>query len=183
MAVTATQLPIHPLDADAYDAIIASGALDDQRVELLDGVLVEMSPQSERHEIAIELLTKHLAAAAARLRVQLSLRVAGDSVPEPDLALVEEPVTVAHRPTSALLVVEVAHTSLSIDRGRKAELYAAAGVPTYWVVDLDNRVVEVRTDPGTSGYRTLATFSPGDAVPSPGAGVDPLDVAALFSGL
>lgn len=180
MVAISTELPVHRLDAEHYGQIVASGALDEQRVELIDGIIVEMSPHSPQHSGIIERLTKHLAGAAARLRVQLPIHVASDSVPEPDLALVEESASMDRHPSHALLVVEVAASSRAIDRGRKAELYAAAGIPTYWVIDLPMRVVEVRTDPGPAGYRTLHTFQAGDVLQSPCEGVDELAVDALL---
>ena len=88
---TAQSLTIHRLDVDAYDHMVASGALEGEPVELLEGLLVEvMSPQSPAHAAAIERLTRHLASAHARLRVQLPLKVPPDSEPETDLALVAE---------------------------------------------------------------------------------------------
>jgi Uma2 family endonuclease len=183
LQVHSAALPVHRLDAEQYGQVVASGALEGQRVELIDGIVVEMSPQSTQHAGVIERLTAHLATATARLRVQLPLGVAPDSVPEPDFALVEGPISIARHPTTALLVIEVSWCSQTIDRGRKAELYAAAGVPLYWVVDLDARVVEVRSDPGPSGYRTLHTLQPGDKLPSPLEGVDELEVAALLEGV
>jgi len=79
-----TALPIHRLDAEQYGQVVASGALDDQRVELIDGVLVDMSPHSPQHSGIIQRMTEHLSGAAAGLRVQLPLQVAADSIPEPD---------------------------------------------------------------------------------------------------
>lgn len=183
VAIPTTALPVHRLDAEHYGRIAASGALDEQRVELIDGIIVEMSPHSPQHSGIIQRLTKHLSGAAARLRVQLPIQVASDSVPEPDLALVGEPERMDSHPTHALLVVEVAASSQAIDRGRKAELYAATGIPIYWLVDIPTRLVEVRTDSGPAGYGTLRTIRAGDVLPSPCEGVDELAVAELLEGL
>jgi Uma2 family endonuclease len=133
--------------------------------------------------LLIERLTVHLAGATARLRVQLSLQVSADSVLEPDLALIDEPMRFDRLPSSAVLVVEVAISSHAIDRGRKAELYAAAGIPCYWLVDASARTVEVRTDPAPAGYRTLHTFGVDESVPSPCDGVGELSVSALLAGI
>ena len=183
MAAITTELPTYRLDADRYSRIVKSGALDGQRLELVDGIIVQMSPHSPEHSLVIRRLVTHFASVAAQLLVQLPLQVAGDSVPEPDLAIVDEPPSSAHHPESALLVVEVAQSSHAIDRGRKAELYAAAGVPTYWLVDIPARVIEVRTDPGPASYRTLRTFGPGDVLPSPCASVEELAVDELLKGV
>ncbi len=101
-------------------------------------------------------------------------------MPEPDLALVAEKSTPRHHPRTALLAVEVAVSSRKVDRGVKAALYARAGVPQYWVSDVPNRCVEVRTDPGPDGYRRCEVYKAGASVPSPDPGSDDLDVGALF---
>jgi Uma2 family endonuclease len=183
VAAISAELPVHRLDARQYARIVDSGALDDQRVELIDGIIVQMSPHSPQRSLVIERLTKHLASAPGYLRVQLPVQVAADSVPEPDLAIVDKPASPTHHPDSALLVVEVAQSSHAVDRGRKAGLYAGAGVPTYWLVDIPARAVEVRTDPGPAGYRTLRTFEPGDVLRSPCEGIADLAVDALFEGI
>jgi Uma2 family endonuclease len=185
MAVAAAPaLPIHKLDVDVYGQMVASGALEGEPVELLEGLLVEvMSPQSAQHAAVIERLTRHLARAHAWLRVQLPLEVPPDSVPEPDLALVEEEPSPGRHPRTASLVVEVSFSSPQIDRGIKADLYATAGVPTYWLIDVLGKAVEVRTDPGPDGYRRCEVYGLDGAVPSPDPGVADLDVGALLRGI
>jgi Uma2 family endonuclease len=180
MSTTAlTPLPIHRLDVETYGRMVASGALDGEPVELLEGWLVDMSPHGPDHAEIIVDLTRHLARAHARLHVQLPLEVPPDSVPEPDLALVEGRSPGRH-PRTALLVVEVSGSSHAIDCGVKARLYAQAGVPIYWLVDVPGRSIEVRTDPGSDGYRACETYTEGASVPSPAAGVADLDVGSLF---
>jgi Uma2 family endonuclease len=159
--------------------MVASGALEGQPVELLEGLLVDMSPHSPDHATIIEELTRHLAGARARLRVQLPLEVPPVSVPEPDLALVEKRSSGRH-PRTALLVVEVAVSSHPVDRDVKACLYAKAGVPTYWLIDVPGRVVEVRTGCSSDGYLRCDTHPVGALVSSPAPGVDDLDVGRLF---
>jgi Uma2 family endonuclease len=84
---------------------------------------------------------------------------------------------------TALVVVEVAVSSHMIDRNVKARQYARAGVPTYWLVDVPGRTVEVRTKPGADGYERCDTYA-GDAhLPSTLEDVNELDLAALFEGL
>ena len=185
MATAAAQsLTIHRLDVDAYDQMVASGALEGEPVELLEGLLVEvMSPQSPYHAAVIEELKRHLASAKARLRTQLPLQVPPDSEPEPDLALVAEKPPPGEHPRTALLVVEVSFSSPQIDRGIKVELYARAGVPTYWLIDVPGRTVEVRTAPGPEGYGRCEVYKAGDRVPSPAEGVADLDVGALLNDL
>jgi Uma2 family endonuclease len=183
-AATAPSLPIHRLDVETYNHMVSLGALEGEPVELLEGLLVEvMSPQSAEHATVIERLTGLLAGARARLRVQLPLEVRPDSEPEPDLALVEGEPSPGSHPQTALLVVEVSFSSSQIDRGVKAGLYARAGVPTYWLIDVLSKAVEVRTDPSPEGYRRCEIYKAGDRVPSPAEGVADLDVGALLDGL
>lgn len=164
--------------------MVSLGALEGEPVELLEGLLVEvMSPQSPDHAAVIEELEHHLASAKARLRTQLPLEVLPDSEPEPDLALLAEKPPPGRHPRTALLVVEVAVSPHQADRGVKAELYAMAGVPIYWLVDIPGKAVEVRTDPGPEGYRHCEFYKAGDRVPSPVEGVAELDVGALLEGL
>ncbi|HEY7961025.1 MAG TPA: Uma2 family endonuclease [Solirubrobacteraceae bacterium] len=176
-----TPLPIHRLGTEAYNRMVASGALDGEPVELLDGWLVEMSPHSAEHAMAIRRLMRHLAGAEAWPQAQLPLEVPPDAMPEPDLALIEHEPPAGRHPRTALLAVEVAATSHDVDRGVKASLYARAGVPVYWIVDVPGKAVEVRTEPGPDGYRHCEIYRLGAAVPSPAAGVADLDVAVLFA--
>jgi Uma2 family endonuclease len=164
----ATAVRPHRFDAEVYARIVESGALNDQRVELIDGEIVDMSPHSIEHAAVIERLTQLLKASDNWLRVQLPLHVAGDSVLEPDLGLRDEPAPADRHPTSASLVVEVAVSSLALDRGRKAELYAAAGVPVYWVIDVAGGRIEVSTDPQPpGGYGSVAIHRRNDVLPAP----------------
>jgi len=180
----APSLPIHRLDVETYNHMVSLGALEGEPVELLEGLLIEvMSPQSPYHAAVIERLERHLASAKARLRTQLPLEVPPDSEPEPDLALVAEAPSPDRHPRTALLVVEVSFSSPQIDRGVKAELYARARVPTYWLIDVLGKAVEVRSDPGPEGYRRLELYGLGATVPSPDPGVTDLDVGALLEGL
>lgn len=174
-----TPLPLHRLDVETYSRMVDSGALEGEPVELLEGWLVDVSPQSPDHAAVITRLTRHLARAQAWLQVQLPLEIPPNSVPEPDLALVEGRSPGRH-PHTALLVVEVAVSSHAIDRGLKARLYALAGVPTYWLIDVPGEIVEVRTEPGPDGYRACETYRMGASVPSPSPGVADLDVGSLF---
>jgi Uma2 family endonuclease len=182
-SVVAPALPIHRLDVHAYGQMVAAGALEGEPVELLEGLLVEMSPQEADHAMIIEELTRHLASAEARLRVQLPLEIPPDSMPEPDLVLVAKKPPPGRHPRSALLAVEVAVSSHTVDRGVKAALYARARIPTYWLVDVPGRLIEVRTEPGPDGYRRCEAYNPGTSVPSPDPGAPALDVGALLAGL
>jgi Uma2 family endonuclease len=180
--VTSADPPLHRLDVDTYDRIVESGALDGHRVELLDGVLVEVSPQSPAHALIIEQLQRHLGSdPRLRVRVQSPLRVPPGSEPEPDLALLAERPPAGVHPSTALLVVEVSISTHTIDRNVKTAHYARARVPTYWLVDVPGRAVEARTQPGRDGYERCDIYQEGSVVPSPLDGVDALDVTALLA--
>jgi Uma2 family endonuclease len=174
---------MHRLDLETYDRMVACGALEDQRVELLEGVIVDMSPQSPSHAMVVEELTQRLSGTAARLRVQSPIAIPPDSEPEPDLALVAERPRANRHPQTALVVVEVTVSSHRIDRGTKSHLYARANVPVYWLIDVPARAVEVRMQPSHDGYGRCEIYHAGEHVPSPAAGVASLPVAALFDGL
>jgi Uma2 family endonuclease len=175
--------PVHRFDTDTYNRMVATGALESERVELLEGLLVAVSPHSPEHARVIEELTARLASARASLRVQLPVEPSPGSEPEPDLALMEQIPSPHRHPQTLLLAVEVAVSSHRRDREVKAGLYAGAGVPTYWLVDVPGRAVEVYSDPGPEGYRHCEIYGAGATVPSPAEGLPDLDVGELFEGL
>lgn len=179
-----TALPIHRIDVETYNRIVASGALDGQRVELLEGLIVEMSPKSPAHVTVVGRLLRHFATAPRWwLQVQDPIEVAPDSEPEPDLAVFAGPPPPGQHQHTALLVIEVAVSSHMIDRNVKARQYARAGVPAYWLVDVPGRAVEVRTEPHSEGYEKLEVYHEDVHVPCRLEDVDDLDLAALFRGL
>lgn len=173
---------LHRLDTEAYNRMVASGILGDRPVELIEGLLVERMPPGPEHTATIARLLRHLAGARAWLFVQLPLEVLPDSEPQPDLALVEQEPSPKQHARSALLAVEVAVSSHKLDRGEKARLYARAGVPVYWLVDVPASSVEVYSHPEADRYRECRVYGPTARVPSSASGVDDLDVAALFEG-
>ncbi len=125
------------------------GFFRDQRVELVDGEVLEMAPQGSAHFACVCLCAESMRApfgAGHVVRVQGPLAIDEESEPEPDVAVVagnpRDFVGKPH-PSSALLIVEVSDTSLDFDRGEKASLYAKAGIADYWIVNLVDRCVEV----------------------------------------
>jgi Uma2 family endonuclease len=171
------------LDTATYERIVASGALDDRRVELLDGVIVEMSPNHPPHATAVMRLSWLLSRARSTwMRVQLPLAAADGWMPEPDLALIPEDTrTRDGHPTTALLVCEVAVSSQKIDRGVKADVYAAAGVPVYWLLDVPAGRLEVFEEPSPDGYRMVRLLRGSDVVPAPAEGVPTVSVDWLLA--
>ncbi len=153
-------LPVRPLTIDDVQAMVRAGILaEDDRVELLDGVLVELSPQSPAHLHAVtrlNMLVVPIAAAAGLvLNPQCPLDVASPiSLPEPDLAVAPAGGWDAY-PAQALLVIEISVTSRAVDLGRKAAIYAAAGIPDYWVLDITRRRLVVHRDPVDDRYTTI----------------------------
>jgi Uma2 family endonuclease len=170
-----TQLELRRLSVAEYHRMIEAGVFDeDERLELLEGVIVRMSPQKERHARAIQRLTRTLVRTAPEslwVRVQLPLTLGSGSEPEPDLAVVaaDQVGSRDEHPRSALLVVEVAADSLGKDRSVKVPLYARSGIPEYWIVNLVDECVEVHRDPDARAerYATVLTFRHGNTLSSP----------------
>ncbi len=159
---------IRPLSRAEFEQLIAMGWFADERLELIDGLLVSMSPQSPAHMEALTLLHELLMRRLgdrARVRVQGPLAVTDDSEPESDLAVVAPVSYRDGHPRTASLVIEVSESSSPRDR-HKAALYAAAEVPEYWIIDLRAGAVTVHTRPDPTGrmYRDIATREPGDRV-------------------
>lgn len=158
---------LRPLKRHEYDRLVELGAFEGERIELLKGVLVEMTPQHAPHASTVQRLSKLLIQAAgdqAAVRIQLPLAVSDDSEPEPDLAVVPPGNYDDAHPRTALLVIEVADASLARDRGLKMDLYATANVQEYWIVDLVEHLVEVHTDPLHGRYSETRTYRPGDSL-------------------
>jgi Uma2 family endonuclease len=160
--------------ADEAMRMVEAGILDeDEHVELLDGVLVEMSPQGTEHADAIANLNDRLRVAypgARRVRSQTPLALGAYNLPEPDFAVVRgAPGTFARRHPSGpetVLVVELSWTSQRYDR-RKAAIYAAGGVEVYWILDLAARKLEVRTTPEGAAYQVTRLLDEDDVVELP----------------
>ncbi len=144
-----------PLSLENYHRLVEAGAFEDERVELLEGLLVRMSPRTPRHERAIRWLSRwlHDATDAEQydIGVAASLTLAG-SEPEPDLAVIERGTPEPYHPGGAALVIEVAVSSLTRDLAVKAALYATAAIPEYWVLDLDGHRLICHRDPRAEGY-------------------------------
>jgi Uma2 family endonuclease len=173
---------------DEYHRLIRVGVLgEDEHVELLEGVIVEMTPQGRAHALVVSQLGESFTSARrpdCRVRIQLPLSLEGNSEPEPDLAVVtrEEERTAQVHPRAALLVVEVSGDSLRKDRQLKGRIYARAGVPEFWVVDVARRTVELYSEPDVDAgrYRTLRTLGAGETLTTPVLPELSLPVAELF---
>jgi Uma2 family endonuclease len=146
---------------DEYHRMAESGILDeDDRVELIGGEIIRMSPTGSRHAASVSRLNrifnKRLGNEAI-VRVQDPILLSDLTEPEPDVALLrprEDFYSGGHpRPEDVLLVVEVAETSLSIDRNAKVPLYALSGIPDAWVVDLAGASITTYSRPEGGTYR------------------------------
>jgi Uma2 family endonuclease len=158
---------IRPLKRVEYDKLVALGSFRDERVELLRGTVVHMTPKGPPHEDAITQANRILARTLegrAHVRVQASFAASDGSEPEPDLAVVAPRRYSDEHPSRADLIIEVAQSSLSIDRNIKSAIYAEAGVPEYWIVNLVDGVIEVSTVPKAGTYMTTTLHRKGTTI-------------------
>lgn len=147
-----------------YDALVEAGLLEGEPVELIEGELVRMMPQKPAHSGTVRRVDRALRGQLPRgwaLSLQFPL-VAGDrSEPEPDLAVVVDHDYLDHHPTFASLVVEVSRSSLAIDLGVKARVYAAVGVPDYWVLDVVGGRLHAHHGATAGGYEQVTVHEHG----------------------
>jgi len=146
-----------PLMRREYDELVRLGYLVGEPIELLRGVLVEMSPQGDAHASIGEWLHQQLVLGLPpdqyRVRSQMPFAATDDSEPEPDVLVARRSVNGPGHPTNALLVAEISYSSVHKDRGVKLGIYAEAGVPEYWIIDVERECVEVYTEPAGREYR------------------------------
>lgn len=154
-----------------YEMLAAAGALDGLRTELIDGGIVVLSPQYRPHGFIKDELAYRLRralesmGAALHVATEQSVVLAAHSEPMPDVILTSEPQGVGGIPGfSVRLIVEVSDTTLIMDLDEKAGLYAAAGVPEYWVADVNGRVVHQLWLPTDDGYAERGTIAFGQAI-------------------
>lgn len=170
-------LPRHRFSRAQYEQMVDAGVFGpDERLELLDGEVIDMAPQKSRHATAVTLLAdtfNSLFSSGYTVRVQLPLRLSDLSMPEPDIAVVPgnpRDYRDAH-PACAVLIVEVADTTLAYDRSRKLAAYALAGIQEYWVLDVAGETLEVCRQPQDAGYAERRVLKQGETVrPLAGSG-------------
>jgi Uma2 family endonuclease len=167
---------------DEYESLIEHGIFGpEDHVELIGGAIVEMTPQKGPHAMAVGFGQDALLRVIGEqfhLRVQLPLSLGADSQPEPDLAVIpgrRRDFRSEGHPRSAALIVEVSDTTLTFDRERKGSLYARAGIPEFWILNLQLQLLEVYRDPAPDptapfgyAYRQRLSYGPDDRV-SPAA--------------
>jgi Uma2 family endonuclease len=179
------------LSVAEYEQIVATGVFDgrnNRRIELIWGELRAMNPIGSDHADAVDTLAdwsfSNVPREEARVRVQNPLAfLDADSEPEPDIVWAKAGRYRGHHPSASevLLLIEVADSSLAYDRGEKANLYATAGIPDYWIVNLTDRIVEVRRDPHEGRYQSVQSFAPGTTIEPLAIPEAKLVVASLFA--
>lgn len=163
-----------------------------ERVELVEGEIIEMSPKKSLHSTSTTLAGDILRLAFGRrytVRIQEPLAFGPVSEPEPDVAVVQGTAREYRdeHPSTALLIVEVAETSLAYDRTTKASLYAKSGILDYWIVNLLDDQLEVHRDPSPMpdqpfgyGYSTVVTYRTSEVVSALAAPDKAIAVADLL---
>lgn len=172
--------PVHRFSTEEYTAIVESGALEDVRAELLDGLLVDKMTQGDPHAVVIMRLMEMFAPRIHLLHVQMPLQIEDGWVPEPDVFLAERPP--GRHPSTAFIAVEVGASGLSRAH-RKAPPYARAGIPRYWIVDIAGRRVLEHTEPGADGYGVVTILTGDDVLDAGVEGVPATTVAELLADL
>lgn len=172
---------VHRITTAEYEHMVSAGVFEGRRLELLDGQIVDMmAPQDELHVFVIHRLMQLFAPRMELLRVQFPLAVGEGWVPEPDLALQHEPHGTGVRPTTGRLVVEVSLSSRRRDL-TKADAYAAAAIPRYWLVDIDHDCVLEHTDPSPEGYGLVRRLTGGDVLDAHVEDIATITVQALLA--
>ena len=165
----AVPVPRRLFTVDEYYAMAKHGILKpDERVELLDGEIVPMNPIGSPHAWCVKRVNRLFSAFPDRFLVSIQdpLRLSNLSEPEPDIVLLQldTPEDRHPEPQDVFLVIEVADSSITIDRRRKRPMYARAGIPEYWIVDLTTDHIEVYRDPSRARYRSVTLLRRCDVV-------------------
>jgi len=170
-------VPTRGLKRVEYECLVDRGLLGpDDKIELIDGRMIFREPEGSTHMVAIQLVMAALQRAFGagwNVRHPGPVALDDDSEPEPDVTVVPGSPRdyLAGHPTRPVLVVEVSHSRLRFDREYKASLYARAAITDYWIVNLVDRVVEIRRGPMTSDaapfgwtYERVTLARPGETI-------------------
>ncbi len=168
-----TTLTKHKLTSQQYHLMAEAGILaQSDRVELIYGEIIDMSPIGRKHSACVARLTDVLVTefhGKAIIWVQNSIHLDDASEPQPDLVLLksrpdfyEEELP---KPSDILLIIEVADSTISYDRDIKMPLYAAAGIGEFWLVDVNNRTLTSYILPAPSGYRNSHCYRINESIP------------------
>jgi Uma2 family endonuclease len=155
-----TEPGLHMWTVDDYHRMIASEILTTEtRVELIEGQIIEMSPQQPPHAATTQRTWKYLnrmLAGKADIRIQLPITLPPNSEPEPDIAVVRinprEYISGHPTPDDIFLLIEVADSTFTTDRNKKSRIYAKAKIPEYWVLNVNSQQIYIFREPGENGY-------------------------------
>ena len=179
----------HKFDVDQYLRIAAAGALLERRTELIDGAIVDVTPQGPLHASLVARLSRTFSERVgphAIIWAQLPIALRPRSMPEPDIALLRPRedyyAAIEVTPQDVLLVVEVASASLRFDRSIKARLYAAYTILDYWIIDAERRAIGIHRSPSDGAYKSVTWISEGTLTPLALPDIR-LEVAEIFSHL
>lgn len=164
--------PHHRFTLDEYERMVEAGILtEDDHVELIHGEIIAMSPIGPRHVDSVAILSRLLTFAVSDdvlVLVQSPIRLPDTTEPEPDIALVRF-ARYRHtlpEPDDVFVLIEVSDSTRDYDRNTKLPLYAAAGIPEAWLVDIATDRVERHTEPAAGGYQLIRHFGRGTVVES-----------------
>ncbi len=163
---------LYRINVREYERMVAAGAFEDERIELIDGYMVKKMPKNPPHSWStrktLDLLAGFLPPGWL-WRLEQPVRIPDFDEPEPDIAIVRGSLDdYKHRtpvPADVALLVEVSESTLDRDKGEKLSAFATGNIPVYWIVNLVDGHVEVYTGPGPGGYRSRQDFNPGQAIP------------------
>ncbi|MEM6629616.1 MAG: Uma2 family endonuclease [Bacteroidota bacterium] len=163
----------HTLTVEQYHQMFDAGIITERdKVELIKGEIIDMSPIGNRHSHYVGQLTDIFYEIFGRgvvIRGQMPIQLDNLSEPEPDIALCLPPrrryIDHSPTPTETLLVVEVSHTSLGFDQQIKLPLYAEAGIPELWILDVEGQKLYVSKQPKDGQYLSQKTYTTSDTLP------------------
>jgi len=157
---------------DEFERMVEVGILrEDERIELIRGEIVRMAPIGKRHNECVDLLNEIIGEQlrkTVRLRIQGSISLQQRVQPQPDVLVLRRPAesygTVAATAADVLLLIEVSDRTLDYDRTVKRSLYAQAGIPEYWIVNLNDNRVEIYSQPIGSTYQQARIATPSESI-------------------
>lgn len=166
-AIDLEAMPPWRVSSERYLGLIDSGQLGpEDKVELINGIITAMSPAGPKHDFVIRQLTRLLVSVLPEhdLQVQGTIHIADGQIFDPDVAVIKHysDDTLKHRhagPEDILLVIEAAVSSMKRDAQVKMPIYAAAGIPEYWIADIENQTLIVHREPTDNGYGLIQKFT------------------------
>ena len=179
---------LRPITTDEYHQMIAASIIhEDARVELILGQIFNMAAKGTRHTVATTELMGELMlllGRKAKVRCQEPITLSNNSEPEPDIVIVnlrsDNYVDSHPTPVDLILVIEIADSSLDFDRNTKANLYAAAGIQEYWIINLIDNRLEVYRQPNSDIYTEIRIISSQESIQLPQFSEIKIDLISIF---